>query len=430
MNNNLLHVNLNRDGDVNRRQLLRLSGAGFAGLAASDILGTLGVNAAEMKRQGRACIMLFMDGAPSQMDTWDPKPGTDNGGPTEAIDTAVSGIQISQFFPRIAKQMRDISIIRTIAGKEAAHERGKYHLRTGRRLTGAKDHPHIGSVVAHQNGDPDTDIPNFISIGGNTQSAGFLGVRYAPFTVNNAGQMPAFTKSLTGEPKLRRRMELLKAQNETLADLGAPEIAQERNELYDKAARLMTSERLKAFTLNGEKDQTKKMYGDHAFGKGCLVARRLVESGVPFVEVRQGGWDMHQELWTKIPKTGGYVDQGLSALVQDLKSRGLLDSTLIVLLGEFGRTPKINNREPTVGRDHWARNFSCLMAGGGTKGGQVIGKTSDDGMEIEDRPVEVDDLFQTMCKSLQVDADEELWTPSNRPLRIVDAGSPVEELFG
>lgn len=430
MNNNLLHVGLTRDGLIRRRQLLRLGGAGFAGLAAGDILGTLGVNAAEMKRQGRACIMLFMDGAPSQMETWDPKPGTENGGQTEAIDTAVSGIQISQYFPRIAKQMKDISVVRTIAGKEAAHERGKYHLRTGRRLTGAKDHPHFGSVVAHENGDPDADIPNFISIGGNTQSAGFLGVKYAPFTVNSAGQMPAYTKSLTNDAKLRRRMDLLRAQNDELAVAGAPNIANERTELYDKAAKLMTSERLKAFTLGGESDKTKKLYGDHAFGKGCLVARRLVESGVPFVEVRQGGWDMHQDLWTRIEKTGGPVDQGMSALITDLKSRGLLDSTLVIVLGEFGRTPKINNREPTVGRDHWARNFSCLMAGGGVKGGQLVGKTSDDGMEIEDRPVEVDDLFRTMCKSLSIDADHELWTPSNRPLRIVDAGEPIAELIG
>lgn len=427
MNNNLLHVSLHRDGLIKRRQLLQLSGAGFAGLAASDILGTLGVNADEMKRQGRACILLFMDGAPSQMETWDPKPGSNNGGETKAIDTAAPGVQIAEFFPQIAKQMKDISVIRTIVGKEAAHERGKYHLRTGRRLTGSKDHPHFGSVVARQIGNPDSDIPNFVSIGGNTQSAGFLGVKYAPFTVNPAGQLPAFTQSISNNTKLSRRLELLKLQNDGLT--AAPDIAAERNELYDKAAKLMTSERLKAFSLDDESAATKTNYGDTPFGKGCLVARRLVESGVPFVEVRQGGWDMHQELWTRIKTVGGPVDQAASALIADLKSRGLLDSTLVVVLGEFGRTPKINNRTPTVGRDHWARNFSCLLAGGGIKGGQVVGTTSDDGMEIEDRPVEVDDLFRTMCRSLKIDADEEMWTPSNRPLRIVDAGAPVEELF-
>lgn len=429
MNNNLLHVSLHRDGLIKRREFLQLAGAGFAGLAATDILGTLGVNAAEMKRQGRSCILLFMDGAPSQMETWDPKPGTDNGGPTKAIKTAVSGIEISEFFPKIAQQMKDIAVIRSIVGKEAAHERGKYHLRTGRRLTGAKDHPHFGSVVANQIGDPKSDIPNFVSIGGNTQSAGFLGVRYAPFSVSKPGEMPAYTKSIAGDAKLSRRLELLRKQNDGLAQAGAPGIASERNELYDKAAKLMTSERLKAFTLNGESDATKKKYGESTFGKGCLVARRLVEGGVPFVEVRQGGWDMHQDLWTRIDNVGSPVDRAASTLIADLKSRGMLDSTLVIVLGEFGRTPKINNRTPTVGRDHWARNFSCLMAGGGIIGGQVVGATSDDGMEIADRPIEIDDLFRTMCHSLKIDADEELWTPANRPLRIVDAGEPIEELI-
>ena len=427
MNNNLLRVSLDRDGHVSRRSLLRLGGAGFAGIAAFDWLGTLGVHAAEMKRRGKACIMVFLEGAPSQLETWDPKPGTETGGETESIKTAAPGVEIAKYWPQVAKQMKDIAVIRTIAGKEAAHERGQYHLRTGRRLTGSSNHPHFGSVVAHEIGNPESDIPNFISIG-NTVSAGFLGVDYAPFNVDDPGKLPSNVAARVPAGRMRRRLELLKEQDRLLSPI-APDIATEHQGLYRKAAELMTSDRLTAFQLDGESEKAKKSYGNSKFGRGCLVARRLVESGVPFVEVKTGGWDMHQELWKKIGPKAGETDQGVAALIADLKARGLLEDTLVMVIGEFGRTPRINNREPTVGRDHWAKNFGCLLAGGGIRGGQVIGATSDDGMEITDRPVEVDDLFQSLCRCMGVDADKELWTPEDRPLRIVDAGEVIDELF-
>ena len=428
MNNNLLRVSLGGDGLIRRRQLLRLAGAGFAGMAAYDWLGALGVSAEQIKRSGRSCIMVFLEGAPSQMETWDPKPGTENGGETKAIKTAVDGIEIAEFFPSIAKQMKEIAVVRTLAGKEAAHERGRYHLRTGRRLTGSSDHPHFGAVVSHEIGDPESDIPNFVSIG-RTVSSGFLGVNYAPFNVDKAGRLPSNVARRVPDARMKRRLDLLRAQDASL-DAIAPDIVREHQGLYKKAADLMTSERLKAFTLDKESDKTKATYGKSDIGQGCLVARRLVESGVPFVEVKQGGWDMHSDLWKNMAKRGGEMDKAVGALIGDLKARGLLDSTLVVVLGEFGRTPRINNRTPTVGRDHWARNFGCLLAGGGIRGGQVVGKTSADGMEIEDRPVEVDDLFQTMCTSLGIEAEKELWTPDDRPLRIVDAGEPIKELIG
>ncbi len=428
INNNLLHVNLSGDGVVTRRRLLQLTGAGFAGLTGTGILRALGLNAAQMKREGRACVMVFLTGAPSQMETWDPKPGTPNGGPTKAIKTQIPGVQFAEYWPKLAAS-KDISVIRSIVGKEAAHERGQYHLRTGRRLGGASDFPHFGSIVARELGNPDADIPNFVSIG-NTISSGFLGIKVAPFIVNQAGQLPANVKGLVGTPRMDRRVALLRAQDDDFAAAGADAIAHEHEELYGKAARMMTSQRLQAFTLDGEPDGLKKTYGDHAFGKGCLVARRLVESGVPFIEVQRGGWDMHQNLWQNIPTAAGEVDQGVSALLTDLKQRGLLNKTLVVVLGEFGRTPKINQRTPNVGRDHWARNFNLLMAGGGIVGSRCVGATSSDGMEVVERPVEVDDFFRTMCRCMGIDADTELITPVGRPLRIVDAGAPVEELFG
>ena len=427
VNNNLLHVNLNCHGQLTRRNLLRLSCGGFAGLAGAGILRSLGLNAAEVKRQGKACIMVFLNGAPSQMETWDPKPGTENGGPTKTIQTSISGVHFAEYWPKLAKS-KDISIIRSMAGKEAAHDRGTYHLKTGRRLTGTKNFPHFGAICADKLGDPEAEVPNFVSIG-NTLSAGFLGVRVAPFIVDRAGQLPRNVKAGVPIPRLDRRLELLKAQDEDFVRAGAEDIAAEHIELYQRATKMMTAKRLNAFTLNGESDQAKQAYGTSAFGQSCLVARRLVESGVPFVEVQRGGWDMHNSLWQRIPASAGEVDKGVSHLLTDLKQRGLLEKTLVICLGEFGRTPKINQRTPAVGRDHWSRNFNMLIAGCGIKPGVCVGKTSDDGMEIADRPVEVDDLYQTMCKSLGIDADEEMYTPESRPMRIVDAGAPIGELI-
>ncbi|REK34939.1 MAG: DUF1501 domain-containing protein [Planctomycetota bacterium] len=427
-NNNLLNVCLNRDGQVSRRRLLQVAGGGFAGLGGLPFLQRLGLAADEARRNGRACIVVFLNGAPSQFETWNPKPGTENGGPTQVIDTAIPGVPFAEYWPKLAAMMNDVSVIRTMAGKEAAHDRGTYHLLTGRRLGGASRFPHFGSVVSHELGDPDAEIPNFISIG-DTLNAGFLGVRFSPFVVPRAGELPANVEATVAETRVDRRLSLLADQDADFQTAGAERIAAEHQELYRKAARLMTSEHLKAFTVEGESDAVKSQYGRHEFGQGCLIARRLVESGVPFVQVRRSGWDMHANLWQNIPRAAGEVDEGVSALLTDLKQRGMLEKTLVVVLGEFGRTPKINQSTPNVGRDHFARNFNLLMAGGGIKGGVCVGTTSSDGMEIDDRPVEVDDFFHTMCRCMGIDADKELITPEGRPLRIVDAGAPVEELL-
>jgi hypothetical protein len=428
MNNNFLDISLNRHGLITRRRLLQLSGAGFAGLSGVGILQSLGLSADQIKRQGKACIMCFLSGAPSQLETWDPKPGTENGGPTKAIDTKIAGVQFAEYWPKLAAMTDStVSVIRSMSGKEAAHERGRYHLRTGRRMVGSEQHPHFGSVVAHKLGDPESDIPNFVSIG-NTISSGFLGVQVAPFVIDRPGELPANVSSNLAEARRKQRMALLGQQDADFAAAGATALVAEHQELYAKAAKMMTSKRLGAFKLDGEDDKTKAAYGSHAFGQSCLVARRLVEAGVPFIEVQRGGWDMHSNLWQNMPRAAGEVDQGVSQLLTDLKQRGMLEKTLVIVLGEFGRTPKINQQTPQVGRDHWARNFNVLIAGCGISGGVCVGATSEDGMEITDRPVFVDDLFQTMSECLGIDPYEELYTPAGRPLRIVDNGTTIEEL--
>lgn len=427
LNQTLFHANLNRRGEVTRRQLLQLAGGGFASLAGVGLLQSIGWSAEKLKSEGRSCVLVFLNGGASQFETWDPKPGQANGGATKGIKTAIPGVDFAEYWPKMAKQMQDVSVIRSLAGKEAAHERGRYHLRTGRRLLGPTKFPHIGSLVAHKLGDPDSDIPNFVSIG-ETVSSGFLGVQVAPFVIAKAGDLPENVQSSVSGSRAERRMAMLNLQNESLASVGAAPIAHEQIELYRKAARMMASSRLKAFTLTDESASVKEQYGNNAFGQSCLVARRLVEAGIPFVEVQRGGWDMHSNLWQNIPRTAGEVDQGLSALLTDLKQRGRLDKTVVICLGEFGRTPKINQSAPAPGRDHWARNFTVLIGGGGIKGGVCVGKTNADGTEIVERPVTVDDLFSTICTAMRIDPNEELITPEGRPLRIVDEGLALDEL--
>jgi len=189
---------------------------------------------------------------------------------------------------------------------------------------------------------------------------------------------------------------------------------------------MMLSPKLKAFQLTVESAATKAAYGPSQFGQGLLVARRLVEAGVPFIEVRQGSWDNHRKLYTALPKNAAMVDQGLAQLIADLKRRGRLDRTLIVCIGEFGRTPKLNKKG---GRDHWPKNFGMLMAGAGVRGGKVIGKTADDGMEIVDRPFVVEDMFQTMCHAMKIDPETQMVTPIGRPLKIVDGGKVIRDIF-
>lgn len=421
----VLPLSLSERGQITRRSLLRGSAAG---LLASGLWGRLGLKADDVKRDGKACILVWLAGAPSQMELWDPKPGTSNGGETKAIKTNVAGIQIAEFWPKIAQQLKDVAIIRSVSGKEAAHERGAYHLQTGRRMTGSKDFPHFGAVVANRIGDRKSDMPNFVSVG-ETLGSGFLGVNHAPFIVDRPGELPENVASATSPSKLKRRLELLREQDDELSEAGAKAIVEEHAKLYERANRLMSSPRLKSFELTGENDKTFEAYGKSSFGKGCLVARRLVESGVPFVEVVRGGWDMHNNLYDRIKTAAADVDQGLSQLLADLKQRGLLSKTLVICMGEFGRTPKINSRDPKPGRDHWARNFNILVAGCGVKGGRAIGKTNDTGQEITDRAVSVEDVFQSFCHALQIEADENLYTPQGRPMKIVDGGEPIKELF-
>jgi uncharacterized protein (DUF1501 family) len=421
-NDNILHLGLSRDGEVSRRRFLQIAGVG---MGAAGWLSAVGLQAEDLKKRNAACILVWLGGGPSQFETWDPKPGKENGGETKAISTAVSGIKIAEYWPKVAEVMKDCAIIRSLTSKEGNHERATYQLHTGRAPSGALKYPNIGSVVAQELGEAAAELPNFVSVG-DTVGPGFLGIQSAPFVVNSPGELPANVAMQVSKERMNRRLELLKEQNAELGKVGAGEIAASQQGLYDQAARMVLSPKLKAFDLKTESDKVRDAYGRNGFGQGLLMARRLVEAGVPFIEVRKGGWDNHNDLWKAVPRNAGEVDVGLSQLIRDLKSRGMLGSTLVVCMGEFGRTPKINNRG---GRDHYPKAFSALIAGSGIKGGRAIGKTNDNGTEVAERAVSVPDLFQTFCKALKLNPATEMVTPQGRPVKIVDEGKPVNELF-
>lgn len=410
---------------VSRRAFLEASACGALAAGTFGFPDLLQLRADELRRQGRAMILLWMQGGPSQFETFDPKPGHANGGPTEAIETAVPGIRISQGWEQTARVMNDLAIIRSMTNKEGEHQRATYQMHTGYVPTGTLRHPSLGSAIAKEISPKGNDLPAVVSVGA-TIGSGFLGVDYEPFVVQTPGKLPQNVSGRVQGPRFNRRIDLLNRLEDEFAARGAETVVAEHKQLYEKTRRLVLSENVKAFEFGEESQETQALYGDTDFGRGCLLARRLVEAGVSFIEVRSNGWDTHQENFSAVANKAKEVDPALAGLVTDLRQRGLLESTLVVWMGEFGRTPRIN---PRNGRDHFPRAFNAVMAGGGIRGGQVYGASSDDGQMVKENPVTVQDLFSTVCKSLRVDPAVENFSPIGRPLKIVDGGTPIERLF-
>jgi hypothetical protein len=427
----LMHVQTGRDGVVSRRTFLRSVAVGAAGLGALGWKDAVALHADELRKRGMACILLFMRGGPSQMETFDPKPDTTNGGPTKAIDTVAAGIRIAEAWPNVAKVMNDIALVRSMTNREGEHARATYQLHTGYIPGGGVKHPSFGSIAASELGAVDFDLPHFVSVGNRatTIGSGFLGMQFAPFVVANPQQMPTNVElpQGVGTNRFGRRLDLLKDLEQDFAEAGGAPRVEEHRTLYASAAQMVLSPRLKAFDVADEKDAVRDRFGRNAFGQGCLLARRLVEQGVTFVEVESNGWDTHQDNFARVKSLSETVDPAFAALVTDLKERGLLERTLVIWMGEFGRTPRIN---PNTGRDHFPRAFSAALAGAGIQGGRVVGATSDDGMDVKERPVSVADLFCTFCQALKINPRKENLSSVGRPIKIVDGGQAVKELFG
>ena len=418
---------------LSRRGFLRgvsAAGIGAAGIGSLGLRELVALRAEDLQKKGMSVIVLWMQGGPSQFETFDPKPGHDSGGPTEAIKTSVEGIHVAQHWPLVAEQMKDIALIRSMTNREGNHQRATYQLHTGYAPTGSVKHPSFGSLVSKEIGDADNELPQFVAIGSSRGlsgiSAGFLGVGYDPFSVSSPERPPDNTKLAVEPGRLGRAIGLLNELEGEFSRAGAADRVREHRALYAKAKRLATSKSLEAFNISREAEKIRELYGDDSFGKGCLLARRLVEAGVTYIEVRSNGWDTHNDNFERIKTLAGGVDRGYAALIADLRDRGMLDRTMVLWMGEFGRTPRVNGR---TGRDHYPRVFNLAISGGGVKGGQVIGSSTEDGSRVKERPVKVEDLFSSVCYALDVDTDKEHNSPLGRPLKIVDGGETVTELF-
>jgi hypothetical protein len=401
-----------------------------------------------MRKRGMACILLWMGGGPSQFETFSPKPGHANGGETKAIGTSVPGIQIADSLPELANVMDDVAIVRSMTSKEGSHPRASFLLHHGYLPMGGVKFPTLGSHVAHQIGDPAFDLPSFVRIGGRRADlggAGFLGVDYDPFELRNPEAKPENTTPATSvlsrrqlrrgekpvEPgdddRFARRLVMLDKLQGEFGKVEGADIVADHQKLIRKSAEMILSPRMEAFDVSKETDKTRDAYGRTPFGAGCLLARRLVQAGVTFVEVNLEGWDTHEDNFNRVASRNALLDQPMAQLITDLKERGMLDRTLVLWMGEFGRTPRINAR---AGRDHYPRAFNVALAGGGIKGGQVIGETDAGGVGVTDRPVTVSDLLRTVYTTLGIDADRENMSRIGRPIKIVDGGEVVRELLG
>ena len=437
---------------IGRRDWLKLCAAGVVGSTTSGWFGALADEAARRPERRRSCILLWMSGGPSQIDTFDLKPGHANGGTFQEIDTAVPGMRISQHLPQLAKCAADLAIIRSMSTKEGDHSRATSFAHLGYLPQGPIRYPTFGSLIAKELGNKDAELPNFVSIAPNrglsplSYDPGFLGAHLSPLIVGggNAAAVgdngPLIVEDLQPSQELSRdviddRQKKLHAlNNRFFANYSGPP-ALSYQAAYDRAITLMNSQAASAFTLDEEPDALRDSYGRNRFGQGCLLARRLVERGVPFVEVTLNGagqqnigWDTHADNFKNVEQLSQVLDPGWATLITDLKQRGLLETTLIVWMGEFGRTPKINDNG---GRDHFPQVWSSVLAGGGIKCGQVIGKSSEDGTTVESRPVSMPDLLASICTGLGIDPQTQNLSNVGRPIRIVDpVAQPIQELVG
>lgn len=446
---------------VGRRHFLKHM-AGFSLMAAPSFSFLQGLYAMQdkLKKEHKSLIILWMNGGPSHMDTWDMKPGESTGGQFKPMKTSADGIQICEHLPKVAQQMKHLSIIRSLVSNEGDHNRGRTLMHSAYNLNPAIAFPSIGAVASQQLASKELALPAFIRVSPTPEvsgeGAGFLGMTYAPFTVQNPAAKPnnislprelGDEKASTIRGDFRRQFLANVENNFSKQNRGAA--ASAHSDTYKKAFDLTYSQLKNVFDLkiDGNKPMDKKyeeLYGNDSFGQGCLLARKLVEAGVTCAEVTLGNWDNHTNIFQTLHNTGAApakggmmarngglldrLDQGMAALVQDLVERGLWKSTVVVWMGEFGRTPKINQNG---GRDHWGRNWSVVVGGGGIKGGVVHGSTDKDGTSVKDNPCSVSDLFATLYSALGINPDTEIRDPLGRPRKISGekGGKPIASLI-
>jgi len=425
---------------VSRRRLLALGAAAGSWTLAGG-LANLAAALGESPQRRKSVILLWLNGGPATIDLWDLKPGHANGGPYKAIETAAPGVRISEHLPKLAAQMNDMVLIRSLTSKEGDHDRAHHLARTGYVPQGAIRFPAFGAALSHETSvGVESDVPAFVSIApsryGSQLGGGFLGASASPLVV---GMHAARAEELVVADLLRSaditdeqqrdRAALVEVFDKKLTAGDPPGIKPDAvvdglQSSRKAASALMQPSSVKAFRLEDETAAMQDRYGRGVFAQGCLLARRLVERGAKFVEVTLDGWDTHSNNFVAVKGLSATLDTAYAALLDDLRERGLLESTLVVCMGEFGRTPKIN---AGVGRDHWPHSWSVALAGGGLRGGQAIGATDAGGTAVVDKPVRVPDLWATLCKACDVDFTKQNASNVGRPIRIVDFGAKAVE---
>lgn len=390
-----------------------------------------GASTARQVPTARNVIYLYMSGGMSHLDTLNAQPGTEEAGPLEHMKTSADGVLLSGYLPKTAQQMHHAAIINSLNSTQGAHAQGNYFMHTSYTLRSTIKHPTMGAWLAKFQGRSNPTLPSSVIITGDSRhpGAGFFDASAAPLIVNNptSGLQDVRLPAGLTQDDLDYRLGLAQKLDQGFRSTYRYDNLKAYSAIYADAVNMMKSEDLVAFDIKAESPEMHALYGDDNFGQGCLLARRLVEHGVRFVEVTLGGWDTHTDNFTRVPENCEKLDQALAALLGDLEARGLLQETLVVLTTEFGRTPRINQNE---GRDHYPKAFSSLLAGGGVRGGMVYGKTDKGGHEVAENKVSVPDFNATIAYALGLPLDTVLFSPSKRPFTVADKGQPITALFG
>ena len=380
----------------------------------------------------KSVIYLYMDGGMSHLDTFDTKPGAETQGPVESIKTSADGVMISEYFPSLAKQMHNVAVINSMNSTQGSHGHGRYYMHTSYFKRGTIQHPDLGAWSSRMLKSPNRSLPSNVKIGGSSSGlgAGYFESKYSALPIGDpeAGlQYSQLYKDVTPN-RFTARLKKLNDMNAGFSKKFDIKQARAYASMYDEAVSLMKSKDLAVFDLTQEKDEVRDRYGRGKFGQGCLLARRLVENGVKYIEVDNGGWDSHGNNFRQVEAKGAALDQALSALLADLEASGLLKTTLVVVATEFGRSPQIF-AERENGRNHYPQAFTCLLAGGGIKGGLKYGKTDDEGREVVEDLVSVTDFNATIATCMGLSLTKEVTSPSGRPFTVADDGKVITDLL-
>lgn len=431
----------NRFDEPTRRAFMANMAKAAFGLSIVPVLGqgllsaadpAKGSTAALPKRRKPAskCIYLFMAGGMSHIDTFDPKPGSRSQGPLKAVNSKADGIQLGELMSRTAEEMKHGVVLRSLTSNQGAHEEASYFMRTSYAPINTTRHPCLSAWSNYFQAKPNETLPGGIMIhgGGDHPGCGFLESKFTPLPVGDPNRGVTNIKPPPGVDlkEMRNRLDVLGALNQKFYKSYELKAMQGHQDMYFDAVKLMASKDIEAFEINREPGEVRAKYGENGFGRACLLARRLVEKGVRFIDVSHGGWDTHDDNFARLRDTAGALDQGLSALVGDLASRGLLEDTLVCVVSEFGRTPEIN---ATNGRDHFPKAFSAALFGGGLKGGIAHGKTNNDGTDVAEGKMTIPDLNATIAYGLGLPVDKVITSPDGRPFTVAHKGKPLVDLF-